>query len=139
MENSNYRVIVDTNIWISFLIGKSLIGLVDYLNSGRIRIILSQFQIDELILVLTRPKFQKYFSSSNIIEFLELLEQVSDVIEITSDVKVCRDPKDNFLLSMAADGKADFLITGDLDLLELDSYQNTRIISYQVFEDMMKD
>ena len=139
MGKSNYRVIIDTNIWISFLIGKSLTGLVDHLNSGRVRIILCQFQIDELILVLTRPKFQKYFSSSDITEFLELLEQVSDVIEILSDVKVCRDPKDNFLLSMAADGRADYLITGDLDLLEIDTFQATRIISYQVFEDMMKE
>jgi len=55
MSQSKYRVIIDTNIWISFLIGKSLTGLVDHLYSGRIRIILSQFQIDELILVLTRP------------------------------------------------------------------------------------
>ncbi len=139
MEKSNYRVVIDTNIWISFLIGKSLSGLVDYLNSERVRIVLSQFQIDELILVLARPKFKKYFTSSNIIEFLELLEQVSDVIEINSDVQVCRDPKDNYLLSMAAEGRADFLITGDLDLLELDSYQNTRIISYLVFEDLMKE
>lgn len=138
MGRNKYRVIIDTNIWISFLFGKSLTGLVDYLNSGRIRIILSQFQIDELILVLTRPKFHKYFSSSNIIEFLELLELVSDVIEIDSDVKVCRDPKDNYLLAMAVNGKADFLVTGDLDLLDLDCYQDTRIINYQVFEDLMQ-
>ncbi|MBP6871295.1 MAG: putative toxin-antitoxin system toxin component, PIN family [Bacteroidales bacterium] len=71
MEKSSYRVIIDSNIWISFLIGKSLSGLVDNLSSGKIRVILSPFQIDELILVLTRPKFHKYFKSSDIIEFLQ--------------------------------------------------------------------
>ncbi len=64
---------------------------------------------------------------------------MSDFIEIESDVRVCRDLKDNYLLAMAVDGKADFLITGDLDLLDLDCYQNTRIINYKIFEDLMNE
>jgi uncharacterized protein len=48
-------------------------------------------------------------------------------------VAVCRDEKDNFLLSLAFDGNADFLITGDQDLLELKKYKRTRIMTITDF------
>ncbi|MFY8184500.1 MAG: putative toxin-antitoxin system toxin component, PIN family [Bacteroidia bacterium] len=43
-------------------------------------------------------------------------------------VTICRDEKDNFLLSLCADGRADFLITGDDDLLSIKKIKKTRII-----------
>jgi uncharacterized protein len=46
---------------------------------------------------------------------------------------VCRDSKDNFLLALAKDGKADYLLTGDKDLLELVQFGNTRIETLAVF------
>ena len=48
---------------------------------------------------------------------------------MTSDIKICRDEKDNFLLSLAVDGNADFLITGDQDLLELKEIEKTQIVT----------
>ena len=52
----------------------------------------------------------------------------SKLVKVTSKVEVCRDPKDNFLLSLAKDGKADYLITGDKDLLDIGSFGKTRIV-----------
>jgi len=49
------------------------------------------------------------------------------LITVVSAIEVCRDPKDNFLLSLAIDGKADYLLTGDKDLLELKQIQQTKI------------
>jgi putative PIN family toxin of toxin-antitoxin system len=69
-----------------------------------------------------------------ILQFLDLIEVVSDIIEINSEVDICRDPKDNFLLATARDGKAEFIITGDVDLLELGSFEGTKIIDYQSFD-----
>ena len=134
MIANKVRVIIDTNVWVSFLIGKSLSGLIDHLNSGKIRIIFSTKQLDELVIVLSRPKFHKYFNKVQILQFLDLIEVVSDIIEITSEVEICRDPKDNFLLATAKDGYANFIITGDLDLLELGSFEKTKIIDYQSFD-----
>jgi len=53
-------------------------------------------------------------------------------------IDVCRDKKDNFLLEVALEGKADYLITGDEDILVLGSFHNTKIIRPKDFEAMLK-
>lgn len=63
------KLIIDTNIWISFLIGKSLKGLQYFLHDNRFQIITSNEQISELVDVLSRPKLQKYFSKEQVIEY----------------------------------------------------------------------
>jgi uncharacterized protein len=52
---------------------------------------------------------------------------------VESKINECRDPKDNFLLSLSIDGKADFLVTGDSDLLVLRKIENTQIVSWAEF------
>ena len=44
---------------------------------------------------------------------------------------ICRDEKDNFLLNLSVDGKADYLVTGDKDLLVLEMINKTRILTYR--------
>ena len=55
------RIVVDTNIWIRFLIGQTLSGLADQMSQDRIRVLFSKELFQELIDVLHRPKFQRYF------------------------------------------------------------------------------
>jgi predicted nucleic acid-binding protein len=54
-------------------------------------------------------------------------------VKVFSIVNVCRDVKDNFLLSLAIDGDVDYLITGDNDLLILKHYQKTSILTINDF------
>jgi len=56
------------------------------------------------------------------------------MIEITSKFYECRDVKDNFLLDLSVLGNADYLITGDVDLLVLNPFNNIQIISYNSFQ-----
>jgi uncharacterized protein len=77
--------------------------------------------------VVARPKFKKYFSQKDISSLLDSIHEYADFIPIVSRVNVCRDKKDNFLLSLCLDGKADFLITGDEDLLVLKKFKKTSI------------
>jgi len=83
MPKNNIRVVIDTNIWISFLIGKTLSGLSETIIKDNIRIIFSKELFDELIEVLQRPKFKKYFSQENIAELISLLYFKMEKIEIT--------------------------------------------------------
>jgi predicted nucleic acid-binding protein len=53
---------------------------------------------------------------------------------IDTKVDICRDPKDNFLLALAKDASAHFIISGDNDLLTLESFALAKIISYKEFE-----
>ena len=128
------KVIIDTNIWISFLIGLSLKRLHYFLYDKQFMILISNEQINELIDVLSRSKLQKYFSKEQVTEFLKLIETKSQIVEYKTIVNICRDPKDNYLLSMAIDSKADYLITGDTDLLELKKIEGTQIINFKDFQ-----
>jgi putative PIN family toxin of toxin-antitoxin system len=132
--NKANRVIIDTNVWISFLIGKHLKGLHKIISSGTIQIITCKEQISELSEVFKKPKIRKIFTQYQINEFFELLDDCAEVICVKSNVDICRDPKDNYLLSLAIDANAHFLITGDNDLLILQSIHSTHIISYKDFE-----
>jgi predicted nucleic acid-binding protein len=67
------------------------------------------------------------------------IETYIDLVEVKSSIKICRDPKDNFLLALAKDGKANFLLTGDKDLLILEKFEKTKIITIaKFFEDYAK-
>ena len=132
-----FKIIVDTNIWISFLIGKSLKGLQRYINSQTVLIITCDEQIHELSDVFQKPTIYKYFTPEQIDEFFELLEESSENVVLKTKIDICRDLKDNYLLSLAIDSNADFLITGDNDLLVLKELKNTRIIKFNDFEKMI--
>ncbi len=60
------KIVIDTNLWISFLIGKILKGLKDLIFDKRITILTSDEHLEELFSVLKRPKFKKYFTHEDI-------------------------------------------------------------------------
>ena len=80
-----------------------------------------------------RPKFRRFFSPANIEELLETIDEYADFIAVNTLVDICRDTKDNFLLSLSMDGNADFLITGDKDLLDLTKFGKTTITTISDF------
>jgi len=137
-RSKKYKIIIDTNIWISFLIGKSLRGLQNHIDSQSIKIITCKEQYYELSEVFKKPKIKKYFSKEQVEEFFELLDESSDCIELVTKSKICRDEKDNYLVSLAIDSQSNFLITGDQDLLELDRIGETLVVKFSDFEQLLK-
>ena len=129
----NRRVILDTNLWISFLISKRQKELDILLESGAVTLIFSQELLEEFLEVSERPKFKRFFKKSDIKTLLTQIETFGELIRVESKINECRDPKDNFLLSLSVDGKADFLVTGDSDLLVLGKIENTRIVLWAEF------
>lgn len=128
------RVVIDTNIWISFLIGQSLTGLSEAIIADRITILFSDELFGELIEVLQRPKFKKYFSNTAIEELIALLYDRVEWVKISRHFEDCRDKKDNFLLDLSVSGRADYLVTGDEDLLTLNPFHGVEIVSYRTFQ-----
>lgn len=134
MDNkSPIKVIIDTNLWISFLIGKQLASLKVLLVEQKVKPILCQQLLNEINLVTQRPKLHKYFPQKKVQELLEFLSIIGLCVEIKSQVNACRDAKDNYLLALAKDSQADFLITGDQDLLSLQEFEITKIVTYREF------
>jgi uncharacterized protein len=133
MPNKVSRIIIDTNLWISFLITKDFTRLDEIIFSRDGILVFSQELLDEFLEVAKRPKFRRFFSPADIEEILETIEEYADFVKVLTQIDVCRDPKDNFLLSLAIDGNADFLLTGDKDLLDLVKFGETAIITISAF------
>ena len=138
MTNKPIKLVVDTNLWISFLISRSYAKLDKILKAGLVRLIFSTELIEEFIEVVERPKFKKIFASSDISNLFTDIYLYADFIEVTTSVQICRDKKDNFLLALCQDGNADFLLTGDEDLLILRKFGKTRIMTLAEYLDLQK-
>ena len=132
-SSSKLRLIIDSNLWISFLISDKQRKLDRLLLLDEVKILFSVELLNELTKISKYPKLKSYFKPNAIEEMLLNLETYIELIEIKSNVQICRDPKDNFLLNLAKDGKANFLLTGDKDLLVLQRIGKTSIISISEF------
>jgi putative PIN family toxin of toxin-antitoxin system len=133
MQNKVRRIIIDTNLWISFLITKDFAKLDEIIFSRNGILVFSQELLDEFLEVARRPKFRRFFSASDIEEILETVEEYADFVKVQTQIEVCRDTKDNFLLSLSVDGNADILLTGDKDLLDLIKFGETKIMTISNF------
>lgn len=129
---------IPTNLWISYLISSKFIKIDLLLKTGKIRLIFSEESLQEFLEVAQRPKLQKYFSEDDIDQLLGLFEHFGELIEVQSKVDICRDPKDNFLLALAKDSRADYLVTGDKDLLEIGVFEQTQILTFASFSNIME-
>lgn len=138
MINKSVKVIFDTNVWISFLIGKRLTKIDQYISDGSIKIITTQQLLNEIKTVTSREKLKKYFPKGSVKELLLLLETIAEKIEIQPIHFNNRDPKDNFLLDLIDFSKADYLVTGDKDLLVLNPFLTAKIVTPTEFEKQLK-
>ena len=134
MKNEDVKVIFDTNVWISFLIGKRLAKIKQYISDGSITIITTEQLVTEIKMVTNREKLKKYFPEESVKELVELLETIAKKVEIKPTHFINRDPKDNFLLDLIDFSKADYLVTGDKDLLEHNPFKTAKILSPAEFE-----
>jgi len=138
MLAESIRIVIDTNLWISFLITNNYRTLDESILSGKIIVLFSEELLDEIIEVICRPKFAKYFTNNDISKLLKVFDTYGIFIDVKSKIELCRDIKDNFLLSLSVDSNADYLITGDKDLLELKKIENTKIITMDEFLKIFK-
>jgi putative PIN family toxin of toxin-antitoxin system len=90
--------------------------------------------MEELKLVTSREKLKKYFPKNSVKELIELLEAIGENKAIEPIHNLSRDPKDNFLLDLIDVSKADFLVTGDKDLLILNPFKTAQILTPADFE-----
>jgi uncharacterized protein len=128
------KVFLDTNLWISFLISKNYSFLDNYVENGKVKLVFSKELFTEFITVAERPKFTKFFSPKDIKKLISYIDKFGILYQVTSNIKDCRDIKDNFLLNLAIDSNADYLITGDSDLLNLKTIHNTKILTIKDLE-----
>ena len=101
MDKDLCRVVVDTNLWISFLIGRRLGDLLDVLEHPEIELVSTPMLKEECLRVAARPKFRRYFPKDAVEELDAWMELHMLMVDIQDIPLRCRDPKDDYLLELA--------------------------------------
>jgi putative PIN family toxin of toxin-antitoxin system len=124
------RVVFDTNVLISAFLS---------VPSTPARALETAVTVDEpvgtaethheLMLTLLSPKFDRYLSIESRDALLFRMSQIVETIEVTQSIRGSRDPRDDKFLEAAINGRADILVTGDGDLLELHPFRGVAILS----------
>ena len=125
------KILFDTNLWISFMIGKRLASLADVLCRHDVEVYICEQQLDEIRGVIAREKFDHLISAETRYYFFEMIYDIcfftDIVVEAKSDI---RDPKDLYLLSMAESVPVDYIVSGDRDHTDMKQHAGIPILKY---------
>ena len=120
------RVVLDTNVVVSALLFSGETARVhDLWIGGAFAPLISKQVLEEYVRVLSYPKFRLEPDEVDYLIKMEFL-LYSEPIEVTKNL-------DNKFLSLASDGKADYLVSSDGHLLDLENWRQGRIVSVREF------
>ncbi len=133
------KVILDTNLWVSFLIGHQTQLVRRMLTDLRFDVYVCSRLIEEIRDVVSRDKIRKRVNPSDVENLFAIINAFCrfTVIETEVPLSAVRDPKDLYLLSLADTIGADYIISGDADLTDLGQHNQTKIIKLADFKAMM--
>ena len=132
------KVILDTNIWVSFLLGHQTKLMRRILTDTRFDVYVCDQLIREIMDVTGREKIRKYVSINDIAGLLSVIRAFCQNVNVEENGKHhIRDPKDAYLLSLAEAIGATYIVSGDKDLTDLESSGETKIIKLADFKSMM--
>lgn len=132
------RVVLDTNVVVSGVIkqeGPPGQILIRFFQERKFISITSLEILAEIREVLQPPKVRRYhgWTNAEIDAFVTFLYAQSVVTEGTRTVNVARDPQDNKFLACAREGSAEYLVSGDDDLLQIKVFERTQIVRPRAF------
>jgi uncharacterized protein len=139
------RVLLDTNILISYLLTREKAGpiqdIIERAFLGEFTFLVPADLLEELASRVTEKKYLVgRITKEDLDELSTLLKEISELIpKIKTPIPaVTRDPKDDYLLAYAVVGPADYLVTGDKDLLTLNGVDQTKIVKAREFVSLLK-
>jgi len=130
------KVILDTNIIISGLLKTSsnCRKIINKLSENKFTLIISPTILEEFIDVTSRPKFHKIINRETAEKLMELIKNQAFFVNPSKKVSIIKnDLDDNMFLEAALEASANFIISGDEDLLALGAFHKTKIIPPKEF------
>ncbi len=127
------KVILDTNVIIAAFATRGLCSAVFELCLDRFDLVLSEAILQETRHHLKDKITLPHAQCEAIVAFLRDHAAIAELEDLRE--AVCRDPHDRHLLCLAHRTAADYLVTGDKDLLSLGRYQTTAIVTPRSFWD----
>lgn len=129
---SKRRIVFDTNALISAaILQHSISNQALTLAATQFEIVVSEATWTEFETRIERPKLFRYFGNleAQREEVVKTIGRVVKHIVVQSVVTDCRDPDDNKFLALALDSAAEFIVTGDRDLLELHPWRGVQVLT----------
>jgi putative PIN family toxin of toxin-antitoxin system len=130
-------VVLDCNIWITLTINSQIDFIADLSDNATIIVSCTTLR-NEIISVLNRPKLSKFISPADIQKVIELHDLVTTIYAPGKILPVTKDPKDDYLFALVAKSKADYLVTGDKILIDIERYKKTNVITLARFKEIAK-
>lgn len=133
------KVVLDTNILISAIVfGGKPREVLKAAIRGQIQLVLTEDIIEEMRRVLEGKKFQSPAETRDlIIHELESLAEIVKPKEKTTFIK--KDPEDNRVLECAQGAQADYIVSGDKHLLEIEDFKEIKIVTPEKFLDILDE
>ncbi len=136
------RAVLDTNVIVSGLIRPAGAPgqILDRLLDEAFILVMSPDLVDELRRSLRRPRVRRYIrlSSEALEGWIAQLETLADPVEGKLDLKVdVRDPDDIKFLAVAVEARAEYVVTGDADLLTLGEHEGIQIVTPRAFLELL--
>lgn len=134
------RALLDANLFVSYLLAPERESpsaqIIRAALLGKFTLLLPEALLDELVHAVERkPYLRQRIRPEEMAQLADILKGVAEVIpRITEPIPaVTRDPKDDYLIAYALVGEADYLVTGDKDLLVLEQVEGLRIVTPRAF------
>ncbi len=132
--------VIDPNVLISAVIsgGTPPAAVIESWSRGEFELIVSPALLGELEEVLLRPRFRNYLSEAEAHAYVRRLRALATFFpDPPPQPGLTRDPKDDYLLALARAAGADYLLSGDSDLLDL-SIQRPPVITASAFASVLR-
>jgi len=124
------RVIIDTNVLISGLLSTTSVPARAVEKAvTTAQLVATVETLRELFEKLHSPKFDRYVRRERRDALLERVASLVDIIDVVQSIRASRDPKDDKFLEAAVNGRADVIVIGDKDLLDLNPFRGVAIMT----------
>ncbi len=133
------KVVIDTNIWISFLFGKSFQNLIEIINQNDIKVYTCEKQLVELINTMKKPKISKFIKEKDINNLIFFFKYNLNFVSIKNELQFLRDPEDNYLIEIAIKSDSKYIITGDKDFLDVKNYKQVEFVNFNQFLNLLQN
>ena len=130
------RVILDTNVLISGLLSTTSTpaqAVEHAISTGQL--LASTDTLLELMGKLLSPKFDRYVPRERRDALVLRLAPLIEIVELVQRIQACRDPDDDKFLDVAINGRADVIVSGDRDLLDLNPFRGIAILTPAAYMD----